>query len=72
MASITTVTPAVGTTAGGTSVTITVTPAAVTVTAVKFGTTSATTLSVTGGKIKCKTPAHAAGKVAVKCTWKAA
>ena len=63
---ITSFTPTTGSTLGGTTVTITGTNFSG-ATAVKFGTTSATTFTVTSTtKIVAKTKAHAAGTVKVK------
>ena len=65
---VTSVTPATGTTAGGTAVTIHGTSFK-TVTAAKFATVTCTTRAVTSTTtITCKTPAHAAGAVTVKVT----
>ncbi len=65
---ITSFTPTSGSTLGGTSVTITGSYLNGT-TSVKFGTTAATTFTVTGTtKIVAKTKAHAAGTVKIKVT----
>lgn len=65
---VTSVTPGTGSTSGATSVTI-VGSNFTGATAVKFGTTNATTVTVSSSThITCKTPAHAAGKVKVTVT----
>ena len=65
---ISSVTPASGSTAGNTTVTVTGTNLVATTLAVDFGGTPGTTAHITTGstKLTVKTPAHAAGKVAVK------
>jgi hypothetical protein len=64
---ITGVSPASGSVAGGTSVTITGTNFAATV-SVTFGGTAAAIISRTSTQIVCNTPAHAAGTVDVQVT----
>ena len=67
--SITTFTPSAGPTGGGTVVTITGTHL-LTLRSVKFGTVTATSFTATpnGNSVTAKTPAHAAGTVAITVT----
>jgi hypothetical protein len=65
---ITAITPTTGTTAGGTTVTITGTNFVAGSTSVSFGGSAATVSSVSATQIICTTPAHAAGAVDVAVT----